>query len=588
MIHVNGFSMKIKCILQLAVCTLFSFTLNAQQFPNNLISNPSLDEIRDCPDDPISLSRGLELFDWWTWHKSAPGFSIVRRSAYINTCHEEMMLNGVLGTGYLSDFNIIPPRSGSGYYYLNTRIFGCGPFPDHDPTLPADEDALCRIFLKNRLQAPLEGDHSYLFFFYQRRPISKLDTSINIQYECATPDLGAYFSVDSNSIRGGPVYRADVFSVQPQILWDQYRTDTGRWTLMAGCFTADGGEQLLTLGRFSVESEANLENCQNFYIKKTTGDTIRLSRQTERIFVDDFGLYDLGAFTFEDQEHCLTDSFFFRDPYNLGFVATYDGDTLSNGWRPPGPGTYEIDVLIGQCNADKNFQLEVSPCSDCLPEISPVELCPEDSYFNPIDFVDPAFQVQDTIIALCPGGYQFPVYHPHCPTPVDFLEIKVLDYPECSDLLPLDIQCIRTALQLPEGDHFSLDVGGFPIPEVWSQPAEIRYQLFDSFCDIEVESGTMRIIQCEDCDIYVPNVFSPNGDGINDYFEISTACDVQSAQVQIFDRQGRLIRESRQLDRIWDGRQEQPGVYIYRAQIEHTVAEGTQVRNFAGSLTLVL
>ncbi len=97
----------------------------------------------------------------------------------------------------------------------------------------------------------------------------------------------------------------------------------------------------------------------------------------------------------------------------------------------------------------------------------------------------------------------------------------------------------------------------------------------------------MRVIQCEDCDIYVPNVFSPNGDGINDYFEISTACDVQSAQVQIFDRQGRLIKESRQLNRIWDGRQEHPGVYIYRAQIEHTVAEGTQIRNLSGSLTLV-
>jgi gliding motility-associated-like protein len=355
---------------------------------------------------------------------------------------------------------------------------------------------------------------------------------------------------------------------------------------MAGCFTAEGGERFMTLGRFNEESESDLEGCRDFVVKNN-GDTIFTDFQTERLFVDDFGLYDLETFTFEDQAHCLLDSFYFEDPYDMGFVATYEGDTLNKGWSPPEPGLYEIDVMIGACDLEKSFEIEVSPCSSCLPEIAPVELCPGQEFFNPRDYVSTAFQVVDTLLQACPNSYAFPVFHPHCSEPIDILEIEVLDYSNCIDGLPLNVQCIGTELELPEGDHFLLDVGGFPIPEVWSEPTEIRYQFYDSFCDTEVESGTMRVIQCEDCDIYIPNVFSPNGDGINDYFEISTACDVQSAQVQIFDRQGRLIRESRQLDRIWDGRQEQPGVYIYRAQIEHTVAEGTQIRNLSGSLTLV-
>ena len=569
----------------MAVCTLFSLSASGQPLENNLISNPSLDEVESCPENPFYLANGTIVNDWWHWlFGSRGGSQGISNNIYFNICNEKIM-NGTLNSfGASANFNPISPRSGSGYYFIT---FKRGEVPDHDLTLQPSLDTIGRNYLKNHLTAPLEEGKTYLFFFYHRgvRWIPNYSDFGN-KKNCASSSLAAYFSVDSNLINSFSTTRSNLFSINPQIEWEDYIIDTSEWSLMAGCFTAEGGERFLTLGRFNEETDLDLENCQDYYIDDS-GDTTFLGSQTERLFVDDFGLYELGAFTFEDQEHCLLDSFFFDDPYDMGFVAIYEGDTLNRGWSPPGPGLYEIDVMIGACNLEKSFEIEVSPCSSCLPEIAPVELCPGQKYFNPRDYVATSFQVADTLIRACPNSYAFPVFHPHCIEPIDILEIEVLDYANCIDGLPLDIQCIGSKLQLPEGDHFLLDAGGFRIPEVWSEPAEIRYQLFDSFCDIEVESGTMRVLQCEDCDIYVPNVFSPNGDGINDYFEISTACDVQFAQVQIFDRQGRLIKESRQLDRIWDGRQEQPGVYIYRAQIEHTVANGTQVRNLTGSLTLV-
>ena len=55
-----------------------------------------------------------------------------------------------------------------------------------------------------------------------------------------------------------------------------------------------------------------------------------------------------------------------------------------------------------------------------------------------------------------------------------------------------------------------------------------------------------------DCDeIYVPNVFSPNGDGINDIFKVRGAT-FELISMKIFNRWGQLIYEDR-VGTGWDG-----------------------------------
>ncbi|MEO1011126.1 MAG: T9SS type B sorting domain-containing protein [Bacteroidota bacterium] len=50
-----------------------------------------------------------------------------------------------------------------------------------------------------------------------------------------------------------------------------------------------------------------------------------------------------------------------------------------------------------------------------------------------------------------------------------------------------------------------------------------------------------------------PRYFTPNGDGINDYWQIAAIKDISGAQIQIFDRYGKLIWEIRSNDMGWDG-----------------------------------
>ena len=84
--------------------------------------------------------------------------------------------------------------------------------------------------------------------------------------------------------------------------------------------------------------------------------------------------------------------------------------------------------------------------------------------------------------------------------------------------------------------------------------------------------------------VQAPNVFSPNGDGINDVFQIYLANDVlQVDYFQVFDRWGNLMHEQKDVDPqkdwiIWDGtnttNKGQSSIYVYRLAL--TFIDGTQ------------
>ena len=90
-------------------------------------------------------------------------------------------------------------------------------------------------------------------------------------------------------------------------------------------------------------------------------------------------------------------------------------------------------------------------------------------------------------------------------------------------------------------------------------------------------------------EVWLPNVFSPNGDNINDVFLPVFNCEqVDFYNLQIFDRWGNLIFESLSKDKGWNGKyQDQninPGVYPYVVQYQ---IHGSERKVKAGDVTLV-
>lgn len=92
-------------------------------------------------------------------------------------------------------------------------------------------------------------------------------------------------------------------------------------------------------------------------------------------------------------------------------------------------------------------------------------------------------------------------------------------------------------------------------------------------CGIDTIFKTLIITNCdtsnEDCQLFIPNVFTPNGDGINDFFYplISSSCLLTEYEMLVYNRWGvQIYKTTNQTDK-WDGKYNgQEGfndVYIY-------------------------
>jgi gliding motility-associated-like protein len=94
-----------------------------------------------------------------------------------------------------------------------------------------------------------------------------------------------------------------------------------------------------------------------------------------------------------------------------------------------------------------------------------------------------------------------------------------------------------------------------------------------------------------DCYMSIPNVFTPNNDGLNDYFfpRTTLASGLISFSMSIYDRWGGLVYQSSSLDgRGWDGKlnnvAEPQGVYVY--VIDATFKDG-EAEHHQGNVTLI-
>lgn len=87
--------------------------------------------------------------------------------------------------------------------------------------------------------------------------------------------------------------------------------------------------------------------------------------------------------------------------------------------------------------------------------------------------------------------------------------------------------------------------------------------------------------------LFVPNTFTPNGDGFNDTFGAS-GTEIKSLQLEIFDRWGVLIFSGNAQDKWWDGTyngQDAPiDVYVWRIDTEDLIGAK---RTLYGHVTLV-
>lgn len=101
-------------------------------------------------------------------------------------------------------------------------------------------------------------------------------------------------------------------------------------------------------------------------------------------------------------------------------------------------------------------------------------------------------------------------------------------------------------------------------------------------------TDSVTVVVFDETRYVFPKAFSPNGDGVNDLFQMLSVGDVELVEFRIYSRWGTLVHD---IPAPWDGtyeNTEQPmGTYVYKAVINITTAAGTTTETVQGGFTLV-
>ncbi len=122
----------------------------------------------------------------------------------------------------------------------------------------------------------------------------------------------------------------------------------------------------------------------------------------------------------------------------------------------------------------------------------------------------------------------------------------------------------------------------------YSLPGTYIVQLVagNGFC-VVTDTLHIVVVPLPDPIVYIPNVFTPNGDGSNDTFTIDTDF-AESIEIQIFNRWGNVVKEINGLNETWNGmvdsNEASDGVYFFKYTVTGINGE---VLNGHGNVTLI-
>lgn len=263
------------------------------------------------------------------------------------------------------------------------------------------------------------------------------------------------------------------------------------------------------------------------------------------------------------------------------------------------PGTYKVAVSIGDCEVTATTLVaqKPSPAFDLGPDTL---LCPtqtlsidisqpgvsfswSDHHTNPVRVLDSA------------GRYMVEGMLDGCTTR-DTINVAYHE-PVTPSLGPDTTVCEDFGIILtpPVADATYTWSNGTSQPTfVVDQPGVYSVIADDGICQ-SADTVEISFRPCIYFQMYQPNAFTPNNDGVNDEFAffLSPNVLIREASLQIFDRWGGLLHDvtTQSTLPVWDGTSQgrflQGGVYLYQVQVEYRDDHGENTFRDTGTVNLL-
>jgi len=243
----------------------------------------------------------------------------------------------------------------------------------------------------------------------------------------------------------------------------------------------------------------------------------------------------------------------FGETFNWNTNSTTDHAVVNQ------PGTYWVEVTNGSCIESDTVLITFQPKHRVIlpPDVA---FCAGDK-FNVVsitDAKDPKYlwntgAVTSSITIRREGNFILSVTDGPCVVS-DTMKVVVNALPQVA---PIELNiCPEDSfiVHLPRQYSYFYSWNMTPFNDSVIHPRQqINLTVTDSNgCKWETWIASHLDMDCER-DIYVPNTFTPNGDGDNEFFSV-VAFNMQLLELEIFDRWGELIFSTTDPAKGWDGR----------------------------------
>lgn len=430
------------------------------------------------------------------------------------------------------------------------------------------------------------GSYNSTSFNWDKRSIVFTATSTNHTFKFLAKDDDPNGEIDEYDAGGALRMGIDSLFITP---WCNLNADLGHDTILCG-----GNSLLLSVTSADADylwQDGSAED--HFLVTEPGSYSVSVSNVcgslSDQVYIDyDYSVEELDL----GDDLSLCDGEVYVVEIDLpNIVYSWQDNSQESTFEISQNGLYWVDI-----NSDNCFNTDtISALFFPIPEFTlqnDTLLCEGESIiiYPPIDNVSYLWQDNSSLPFLQvnqAGEYWLEVNENGC-TKIDYINVDYIPIPRIN-FGPDTLMCLGQNLRLNVNHQHSefmwqnnstnanlmVDDAGMYIAEVSNE------------CGFDKDSIFVDFDDCK-CFVYIPNSFTPNGDGRNDEFSVEYDCFFDFFEFSVFNRWGELIFKSNDPNGSWNGSakgKELPiGVYAYRVEY---ISYGRDPIYKSGTVTLL-